>query len=63
MSPDFMLEIKSDLGNIDLSGSFDFNKDSFNLVSLFDRVKLDRIFNNVELGSFSGSGEIYRQWN
>ncbi len=58
MSPNFMFEIESDLGNIDLSGSFDFNKDSFNLVSLFDHVKLDRIFNNVELGSFSGSGEI-----
>ena len=58
MSPNFMLKIDSDLGKIDLSGSFDFNKDSFNLVSLFDHVKLDRIFNNAELGSFSGSGEI-----
>jgi len=58
MSPNFMLEIESDLGNIDLSGSFDFNKDSFELVSLFDHVKLDRILNNAELGSFSGSGEI-----
>ena len=58
LSPNFNLKIDSDLGNIDLSGSFDFNKDSFNLVSLFDHVKLDRILNNAELGSFSGSGEI-----
>jgi translocation and assembly module TamB len=58
MSPDFMLKIKSDLGNIDLSGSFDINHDSFKMVSQFERIKLDRVLNNAELGSFSGSGEI-----
>jgi len=58
MSPKFLLKIDSDIGNIDLSGAFDFNKDSFKLVSLFDQVKLDRILDGNELGSFSGSGEI-----
>ncbi len=57
-SPDFTLEMKSDLGDIDLSGSFDFEQDSFKLASQFDRFKLDRILNSAELESFSGSGEI-----
>ncbi len=58
MSPEFVLEIKSDLGNIDLSGSFDLKKDSFELVSLFDQVRLDRILDSHELGTYTGSCEI-----
>ncbi|MEN8228287.1 MAG: translocation/assembly module TamB domain-containing protein [Bacteroidota bacterium] len=58
MSPDFTLKLKSDLGNVDLLGSFDIDSDSFSVHAEFNRLMLGTILNSESVGSFSGSGEF-----
>jgi len=60
-SPDFSIKIKSDQGNADLLGSFDFNHDTFSVKSAFDKLRLGTILKNKMLGSFSGSADIKGQ--
>jgi len=55
ISPDFQIELKSSLGNLEASGTIDFKSDSFLIRSSFDRVELGEIMKNPEIGSFSGS--------
>jgi len=57
-SPDFTLMLISDLGNVDLFGSLDFECDSFSVNAEFDRLKLGKILSMDELGVFHGSGEF-----
>lgn len=57
-SPDFTVNIKSDIGNLDLQGSFDSDHDKFSLKAYADNVMVGKILNNKAFGSFSGSGEI-----
>jgi hypothetical protein len=57
-APEFNISIRSDLGIIDLNGSFDFNHDRFSLKTQLGNLKVGKILNNLTFGSFSGSGEI-----
>jgi hypothetical protein len=57
-SPDFSLKFLSDLGKIDLVGSFDFVHDKFSVKSNIDKLMLGTILNNPIFGSLKGSGEI-----
>ncbi len=57
-SPHFTLNVISNIGNIDLSGSLDYNNDSFKLNSHFRSIHIGRIISNDLIGSFTGSGEI-----
>jgi translocation and assembly module TamB len=56
-SPDFSMELRSNLGNIDVAGTLDFDADSFSVHSSLERVLLGEILNNPELGTFTGSVE------
>jgi hypothetical protein len=57
-SPHFTVELLSDLGKINLQGSYDLKHDSFTAKSFFDRVLLGKILANPVLGSFKGSVAI-----
>ncbi len=57
MSPDFSVNIESDLGKIGLTGSVNIPNDKFSLKSYFDNVKLRDILGNRIFGSVTGSGE------
>ena len=57
-SPDFTVKLKSDLGKLDLKGSFDTDHDKFSLKTYADNLMLGKILNNKTFGSFSGTGEI-----
>ncbi len=57
-SPDFAFKLKSDQGNVDLLGSFDFNIDSFSVHAEFDRLMLGKVMNIDALGIFNGSGDF-----
>jgi|GEM_PF-5928429 len=52
------LTILSDLGTIEMKGSYDTPKDSFQLNSIFEGVMLDRILGKPEMGKFAGNVEI-----
>ncbi len=58
MTPDFSINLKSDLGKIELSGSVNIPGDKFSLKSHFDNVRLGAILENRIFGSLTGSGEI-----
>jgi translocation and assembly module TamB len=57
-SPVFNIKFNSDLGNIGLHGSVDFDRKIYSLKSSFDKLMLGIILDQPKLGSFSGSGEI-----
>jgi translocation and assembly module TamB len=57
-SPDFNLQLTSNLGNVDLSGSIDLNDDSYAVNTSFDRLMLGELLNIDSLGTVSGSGEF-----
>jgi translocation and assembly module TamB len=57
-SPQFNIELISDLGNIDLQGTYNYDLDSFSLKSTFGKVLLNKILGYPALGSLSGSGFI-----
>lgn len=57
-APAFTLKLKSSLGNLDGSGSVNFETDSFSVHSLFNGVLLGEILKHDELGSLTGSAEI-----
>jgi translocation and assembly module TamB len=52
------IELRSDLGNINLIGSLDLKHDSFSARYSFDKLLLDKILGYPLLGPFYGSGEI-----
>jgi translocation and assembly module TamB len=58
-SPDFTLNLKSDLGKLDLQGSFDIDHDKFSIKSHAGNLMVGKILNSQTFGSFSGYGEIY----
>jgi translocation and assembly module TamB len=58
VSPGFTLNIKSDLGNMDLSGSFDSERDMFSVKTEFNNLRMGKITGNEILGSLSGSAII-----
>jgi translocation and assembly module TamB len=57
-SPDFTVNLKSDLGKLDLLGSFDFGHDKFSFRSCAANLMAGKILNSQTFGSFSGTGEI-----
>jgi translocation and assembly module TamB len=57
-APDFSVKLASDLGNMDIIGSFDLNQDKFSAKSHFDNLLIGKIIDNQLVGSFSGSAEI-----
>lgn len=57
-SPDFDIEVNSDLGNINLFGSIDFKKQIFTANSTFDKLMPGKILGIEQLGSFTGSAEL-----
>ncbi len=57
-SPDISLELKSQSGNVDLEGSFDFQKEFFMLAYSFRKLALGELLSMPELRSFTGAGEI-----
>jgi translocation and assembly module TamB len=58
MSPDFTMDLKSNMGSILGSGSLNFNTDSFSLHSSFDRILLGEVLDMPELGYFTGSAKF-----
>ena len=58
MSPDFSMDLKSDVGRIELNGSVNIPNDKFSLKSHFEKLLLGKILNNKILGSLSGSADI-----
>ncbi len=58
LSPSVTLNIRSDLGNARINGTFLSSEDRFSLNSSFKNVQLDRILKNQLLGSFSGSADL-----
>ena len=57
-SPDFHIDLKSSLGNLDAVGSMNFDTDSFSIHSTLKQVELGDILNNKELGAFSGAADL-----
>jgi hypothetical protein len=57
-APGLSLKLSSDLGNININGAMDIEKDSFSIYSIFDKLQLGTILKTAEFGSFSGSGKI-----
>jgi translocation and assembly module TamB len=55
----FNIILKSDLGNINLSGLLDLTHDSFSSKTSFDKLALNKLLGNKELGIFYGSVDIY----
>jgi hypothetical protein len=58
-SPGLKLKLNSDLGRIELQGSFDFYRDNFSVNSYFDNILLGKILNNKLFGYVSGSAELH----
>lgn len=58
LSPKITLKLASDLGNIEMDGSFDFGHENFLLKTRADNLMLGKVMNNLSLGSFSGSADI-----
>jgi len=57
-SPDISLDVKSQSGNADLAGSFDFQKEQFMLAYSLERLALGELLSIPDLGSFTGAGEV-----
>jgi len=57
-SPDFNVAVASYLGDVDLAGTLDFNKELFNMAYAFHRISLGDLLYVPDLGSFTGAGEI-----
>lgn len=57
-SPDIHMEIVSQWGDADMSGSLDFRKELFLLAYSLQRVALGDLLFVPDLGSFTGKGEI-----
>ncbi len=54
----FKIMVKSDIGNINLTGALDMTHDSFSAKTSFDKIALNKLLVNNKFGIFSGSGEI-----
>jgi len=57
-SPDFKVEVTSYLGDVDLAGTLDFNKELFKMAYAFHGIALGDILYEPDLGHFTGAGEI-----
>ncbi len=57
-SPDFNVAVASYLGDVDLAGTVDFNKELFNMAYAFRGIALGDILYEPDLGFFTGAGEI-----
>ncbi len=57
-SPDISLELNSQWGNVDLAGSFDFQKELFMLAYSCRRLALAELLSMPDLGFFTGAGEV-----
>jgi len=54
----FNIMVKSDLGNISMTGALDKTHDNISAKTSFDKIAIDKLLGNKELGIFYGSGEI-----
>jgi hypothetical protein len=58
LSPRFTLGLRSDIGNIDAHGYFDYSKDRFSVSSRITDLMLGKLLNNKAFGLLSCTGDI-----